>query len=307
MTRLLGRTLSLAGLVAFLSPAQSLIPINTEAVKKAVVFLFATDPNGQPDTTKELATGFLIRIPTKSDPTKAYFVLATARHVVDPTWACVAVQDPTSIYARVNRKTYDPAHDISGVEFVRVPLVEDGHSLWKKHTNDAVDAALLPINAEQFLANDVGAISVSDFPTPEEIRTVGIGEDIISAGLVPGISGRKRNYPFFKFGKVSNIPDEPSFMPCGNQPKPVNHWYIAATLVPGNSGSPIFLLPPGNAIMSFGNRRPFLLGLQSISVIAGEIAGMTPAQFIFEIIESLKLPDADLDRGPAKKPAQQAK
>ena len=52
--------------------------------------------------------------------------------------------------------------------------------------------------------------------------------------------------------------------------------------------------------MRFGNSRPYLLGLQSMSVVAGEIAGMVPVQNIFEIIESLKLPDANLKRGPVE-------
>lgn len=302
MMRLLASTLAFVGLSAWWSSAQSLIPINTEAIKRAVVFLYAADPTGQPDTTKELATGFLIQIPTQNDPNKSYFALVTARHVVDPIWACTSSQNPATIYARLNRKTYDPVHDASGVEFVKVPLVASNKIIWSKHRSDSVDAVLIPIDSAKFFANDVAAIRVADFPTPEELRAVGIGEDIVSAGLVPGLSGKKRNYPFFKFGKVSNIPDELGIMPCGNQVKPVNYWYIAATMIGGNSGSPIFLLPPGNAVMSFGNRRPFLLGLQSMSVVAGEIAGMTPASLIFEIIESLKLPDANLDRSPIKNP-----
>jgi hypothetical protein len=294
------RALALAGIMGQVVPAQSLIPINTEAVKRAVVFLYAADAAGQPDTARELATGFLLEIQTRSDPTKSYFALVTARHVVDPVWACAAPQNPASMYASVNRKTYDPAKDASGVEFIEVPLIVKGKAVWTKHASDAVDAVLVPINYDKFSPNDVATVRMSDFPTPDELRLVGIGDEIVSAGLVPGLSGKKRNYPFFKFGKVSSIPEELGVMQCGMQTKPANHWYIAATLVSGNSGSPIFHLPPGNAVLSFGNGRPFLLGLQSSAVVAGEIAGMTPASLIFEIVESLKLPDANLDRGPTK-------
>ena len=300
MITCIAKTLALAGLLAGFARAQSLIPINTEAIKRAVVFLYAADAAGQPDTTKELATGFLLGIPTRSDPKKSYFALVTARYVVDPMWACVAPQNPASIYARVNRKTYDSAHDASGVEFVQVPLIVNGQIVWTKHASDAVDAVLVPINFDKFSTNDVATVGVSDFPTPDELRLVAIGDEIVSAGLVPGLSGKKRNYPFFKFGKVSSIPDELGVMPCRMQTKPLNHWYIAATLIGGNSGSPIFRLPPGNAVIRFGDSRPFLLGVQSTAVVAGEIAGMTPSSLVFEIIESLKLPDANLDRGPVK-------
>ena len=219
---------------------------------------------------------------------------------VDPVWACTAAQNPTVIYARVNRKPSATPQN-SDIEFIRLPLVESSNKpVWAKNASDAVDAAVVPIDGTTFLANDVAAIKVAEFGTPEEIKTVGIGSDIVSAGLVPGLSGRKKNNPFFKFGKISNIPDEDGVLPCGATGKPGVYWYIAATLIGGNSGSPIFFLPPGNAVMRFGNSRPYLLGLQSMSVVAGEIAGMVPVQNIFEIIESLKLPDANLKRGPVE-------
>jgi hypothetical protein len=40
-----------------------------------------------------------------------------------------------------------------------------------------------------------------------------------------------------------------------------------------------------------------LLGLQSISFSGSDVAGMTSARFIFEIIESMSIGDADLHRG----------
>jgi len=293
-------------LLAAVSGLASLIPINTDVVKKAVVFLYATTSAGQPDTSKELATGFLIEIPKKNDPSQSYVALVTARHVVDPMWACVGTEIPKLIYARVNRKQYDASRDASGVEFLPIPLVVDGKAVWTKHSTDTVDAVLVPVAASKFLENDIAVIKVREFGTSTEIKGVGIGDEIISAGLVPGLSGKKRNYPFFKFGRVSNIPDEQGFIPCHGDTKPLEYWYIAATLIGGNSGSPIFFLPPGNAVISFARSttptRTFLLGLQSMSLQAGEIAGMTPVERIFEIIESLKLPDADLFRGPLPNP-----
>jgi len=117
--------------------------------------------------------------------------------------------------------------------------------------------------------------------------------------LVPTFLGEKRNYPFFKFGKVSSIPDEDTLMPCASgAPRPHTVWYLAATLIGGNSGSPIFILPPGNLLISMSNTRPFFVGLQ---IIAGEIAGMTPSQYIFEILDSLHLQDANMSRGLAPK------
>jgi hypothetical protein len=120
------------------------------------------------------------------------------------------------------------------------------------------------------------------------------------AGLIPNLSGEGRDYPFFKFGRVSSIPEEDTLMPCGNGTmRPHTVRYLAATLIGGNSGSPIFILPPGHHLISVGNTRPFLAGLQLVSLIAGEIAGMTPSQYIFEILASLHLPEANMFRGSA--------
>ena len=52
-------------------------------------------------------------------------MLVTARHLVDPVWACKAPQNPTALYARVNKKVFDPTKDASGVEFIRLSLVAD--------------------------------------------------------------------------------------------------------------------------------------------------------------------------------------
>jgi hypothetical protein len=281
----------------------SLIPVNTEAVKRAVVFLFSAGPTGKPDTRKELATGFLVGVPiANTQPPRSYVLLVTARHVVDPIWACQANENPKMIYARVNRKNYDPNHDASGVEFIPIQLAVDKKAGWAKHAMDSVDAAVLPMDVAKFTANDVATINLADFGTAAEIKGVGVGDDIFTAGFAPGLSGKKRNYPFFKFGKVSNIPDEEGVMACRGGVKPLTYWYVAATLIGGNSGSPIFFLPPENAALSSGgsDNRPFLLGLHSMSVQDGEIVGMTPVQFIFEIIEALQLPDADLTRGVPK-------
>ena len=180
-------SLLLCGLIASIGSAQSLIPINTEVVKRAVVFLYGADATGKADASKELATGFLVEIPLKSDATKSYMALVTARHVVDPVWACTAAQNPTVIYARVNRKPSATPQN-SDIEFIRLPLVESSNKpVWAKNASDAVDAAVVPIDGTTFLANDVAAIKVAEFGTPEEIKTVGIGSDIVSAGLVPGL------------------------------------------------------------------------------------------------------------------------
>jgi hypothetical protein len=70
---------------------------------------------------------------------------------------------------------------------------------------------------------------------------LGIGSQIATTGLVPGLEGLKRNYPVFKFGKIASIPDELVFFQCkpASQPQGLRVWWIAANLGLGTSGSPI--------------------------------------------------------------------
>jgi hypothetical protein len=122
----------------------------------------------------------------------------------------------------------------------------------------------------------------------------------MSAGLMPGLTGTKRNLPMFKFGQISNIPQEDIETGCAPM-RPtflVKVWVIAANLVPGNSGSPIFHVPPGASGVSLGSTRPMLLGIQSLSFLGADVAGMTPISYVYDILIGLKLNDADLNRGP---------
>jgi hypothetical protein len=46
-----------------------------------------------------------------------------------------------------------------------------------------------------------------------------------------------------------------------------------------------------------GGTRAMLLGAQSMSFGGADITGMTPINFVYEILQSLVLPDAALHRG----------
>jgi hypothetical protein len=115
------------------------------------------------------------------------------------------------------------------------------------------------------------------------------------------LQNTKRNYPVFKFGRISNIPQEDVQTTCdGRSTRDISAWLIAANLVPGNSGSPIFYYPPfgENAdITSPGVQRIILLGVQSSSAVPSDIAFMTPATYLYDIVRSMNIDDANLFRG----------
>jgi len=276
------------------------ININVDAVQKSVVFLYAAGPGGAVDAEKPIGTGFWVEVPLKSDPKRVYRFLVTARHMVDPAWANCEQPTPNVIYARMNKKDYKSEANQSGVDFVRLDLTQNNTPVWEHAQDKHVDAAVLPTSKVDLSAFDVQSIPISLFPTTQELASQSIGDPIMSAGLMPGLTGTRRNLPIFKFGQISNIPQEDTETRCGPMRPPfeVKVWLVAANLVPGNSGSPIFHVPLGGSGVILGGTRPLLLGIQSISFLGTDVAGMTPISYVYDIFVGLKLNDADLSRGP---------
>src|ERR1035441_6122781 len=218
-------------------------PFDTDFIAKTVVFLYNAGQDGKADVTAPIGTGFLVRVPHLNDQ-GVTLLLVTARHIVDPEWLhCPVGHNPTLIYARVNTVSVDRSEK---VRYIRVPLLNDDESTWFKHTNDDVDAAVVvfPASEEDLKESDFRALPVWRLPTDEELSSLSIGDDIVSAGMLVQLHDTQRNYPVFKFGTISNILKEDVRTTCGRAPREISAWLIAANLVPGNSGSPIIYYPP---------------------------------------------------------------
>ncbi len=269
-------------------------------VKKSVVFLYRSDSSGQHPTIP-LGTAFIVQVPLKSDPSKAYNLLVTARHVIDPQWACEPEPNPSRVFARLNLARFDSAHDDTGTGIFPLTLVRQGsdQNVFTS-LDESVDAAVILVRQRDWLKDyDYSSIFLSDFANTDELNSLTEGYDIVSAGLLPAFVGDHRNYPIFKFGHIAAIPNERIIYQCPDgRTKRLWFWFVAINLVGGNSGSPVVLSPPlypGSSIT-----RASLIGLQSLSFGGVDVAGMTPAKYIFEIIAGIGLPDANLYRGSVK-------
>jgi hypothetical protein len=270
-------------------------------VKRSVVFIYAANRNGEVDKAKQLATGFLVSVP-KTGSQSFYMFLVTARHVVDPAWAGCSEINPSRVFIRVNKVGFDPAANESGVLYLPVDLIQNGKPTWFRSKDNHVDAAVVDVPEELGSGKfDVRFILFRNFGRRDEISKVGIGSDVASAGLVPGLQGFRRNYPIFKFGKIGAIPDEMATFKCAKDSMtvPIRVWWLSVNLVAGNSGSPIFftpLFPPG-ADVTLGEPRTMIIGLQSISVEGSDIAGMTPSEYIVDIFHDIAPFNGDLNLG----------
>jgi hypothetical protein len=283
------------------------LTINAEAIKKAVVFIYPSDAHGAADAARPLGTGFFVSVPAKSGADE-YVFLVTARHVLDPSWAgCASGLPAQKVFLRLNLKTFNPIGDERGVDFVPIDFVVGNKSRLFESSDSQIDAAMLLLGSHDVPQDkyEFSSISIVDFATEAELGLLGTGDAIVSAGLVPGAQGERRNYPVFKFGAISNVLDEPFLTQCDTPTKvPEKVWLLSVNLFPGTSGSPIFYEQPGRGGIIFGAAvdRPCLIGVQSSSLTAVDVSAMTPIEPVFKIIEDLKLPNADLFRGPKPPP-----
>ena len=272
----------------------SSMPFNVGIVKKSIVFLYY--PRGK---EFEVGTGFLVGIPAKDDPTSSFIAIVTARHIVDPKWEGCSWANPQEIYARVNVKNFKVGQKEDGTDDVPLSLVNAGKNVWYASSNDRVDVAVIPVGSthvEQLLHNDVRFIPVADFATKTETENykVGIGDQIVTAGLVPALLDAQRNYPAFKFGRISNIPEEPISMKCTQADKalPRDVWLLAGNFVGGNSGSPVYLLPPVPSAL----HRVMLIGIIAGAIPDVDLGQMVPSEYVFDVIQA-HYPTANLYRG----------
>lgn len=302
--------LLLAALLLPIQKASAGITINADAIKESVVFIYPANDSGSVDAAKPLGTGFFVSVPNKSRVGE-YLFLFTARHVLDPSWAkCPNSKALSKIYLRLNLKTFNSSSNETGIDFVPVALSgSDPHTKVFEPSDPQIDGVVVALNPNDFVNGKYAfsSVSIADFATEAEISLLGTGDSIVSAGLVPGAQGQRRNYPVFKFGAISNLMDEPFDTACvqGGPQVPEKVWLLSVNLFPGASGSAIFYAPPGSGGIRFGAAvsRPCLIGIQSSSVNGADVSAMTPIEPIFKIIEGLQLPDADLFRGIKPVPA----
>lgn len=276
------------------------VQANVDVMRKSVVFLYGADSHGHPDPAVMIATGFIVQVPAKHDPKLVYMLLITAQHVVDPMWACQNTQNPKRLFLRLNKARFDPSVEQEGTSYLPLDITMSGKDRTVFTSADtSVDAAVIALNGAVVNVTDFdfNPLFLSDFPTPNELASVSAGDNIFSAALLPPFISVHRNYPILKFGHISAIPQERVQLSCTTRPEPslLREWFVAASLVPGNSGSPVIYSPPLSS-----SKRALILGLVSMP-FAEDIAGMTPAEHIFEIIGLMNNPDYDLYRGPIDK------
>ncbi len=172
-------------------------------IKESTIFLGYMN-NSEPVFS---GTGFLIQVDD-------VFYLATAKHVVEKNYE--------KMYIFLNSNNF-------GINYKAITeILRQGWS-WKKHGDNKVDIALLPFplapsDKSKFIPNDLFIRKISDI---QELV------DLFFLSYQPGINELKTDAainPIIRKGVVSRINYDKTF-------------FMDGFAFPGNSGSPVFLLP----------------------------------------------------------------
>jgi hypothetical protein len=280
-------------------PGRSFNP--AEVIQKAVVFLYQKPTPGS--IGKPDASGFILSVPQPDSPNGSHnfsLFLVTARHVVDEDWGGCGLVPASG--GKLYIRAYKPGSPSPG--FLPVEVSIRGRGTVFTLEDDAVDLAavlLLPSTVQNLPQYDLGDVPFRIVVTDAEMSSIHVSQEVVTAGLFPRFPGSTQNLPIYRKGVVSQIPKDPVRLPCvKNLPiaRDVYAWLVSAPLRRGFSGAPIFTtLQRGDQ-----NRAPVLLGIQSFAWEEDQLAGMTPATRLAELIRKAMGPNprADLYQGPGQ-------
>lgn len=184
-----------------------------EEIKKTIVFIGSFNERNEEVLW---GTGFLVQI-------EDIFHLVTARHVpFQLNEKGEIVKEKENIFIFVNGKQ----HQLLGKSLKKSK--EEGFN-WVCHDNKKVDIAIIPLHLDPE-NEDVKVVPESQFLAVEELVET---YDTFYLSYQPGISQFRSDasvLPIIRKGIISRINKDKSF-------------YIDGTVFPGNSGSPVFLMP----------------------------------------------------------------
>ncbi len=176
-----------------------------------------------------IGTGFLFGQfkRQRSAQEKDYKVyLVTNKHVLN---------NQASLMLRFNPQSEQPATDY--------PLLlqsKEGRNLWTGHPTDAVDVAVVPINAKRLQQEGMKFSffqSDGNIFTKQKLKDLGTteGDSIFILGFPMGLMATDRQYVLLRSGAISRIRD----LYEGRS----SDYVIDAFVFPGNSGGPVILKP----------------------------------------------------------------
>ena len=204
------------------------------------------------DCSTSVGTGFFFAFHWDQKTNKSNPVIITNKHVIENT-------DSGKLVFTIADKNGNP---LDGKQYIA--NITPFASQWKYHPNPNIDLCALPITGIVLDAQSKGvklAYKMMDFsmlPTASDIEKMTAMEDVVIVGYPDGIWDEVNNRPVFRKGITAT---HYAFNYNGNK-----EFLIDASIFPGSSGSPVFILNEGIIQDKFGKielakSRALLLGV----------------------------------------------
>ncbi len=221
-------------------------------------------------------TAFTLGRPWPTDATKSDRVLVTAAHVLDDI-----AGDTASLILRHRSSDHR-------VQPYTIKIRDNGEPKYKVHPK--ADVAVMYLSIPKWAAYPNGLLPYTLLLTEAEVQEIELipGEELLTLGFPRGATSFPGAYPFLRTGRLASYPLTPISL--------VSLWMYDFTVIPGNSGGPVFLTAFGRRIgrkikMSETNK---IIGLVSNSASKDGVdlvlAGIVPSPLIRETIEILPPP-----------------
>jgi hypothetical protein len=257
-----------------------------DSILRCVAFIGV--PKGATKTQLEYrATGFFLEMRSEFDSDTRFRYFVTAAHVA--------------------KNIYDGKFSIrlnSGFAFSAFEV--DGEELgeWWFHPDKSVDVAVIPWFPDEPVAHEpIPAAMILPDNAIKQGGWLGVGDEVMIAGLFTRFRGKLRNWPIVRIGNIAMLPDEKHKTELGE----AYIYLVEARSMGGLSGSPVFARETayidrpaygGETKVIAGGGVIFLLGLihghqdnksRPNETINMGIAEVTPAERILEVLQRPEL------------------
>jgi hypothetical protein len=213
----------------------------TEILKTIVFISVEANEPGEPGKLVRLrGTGFLVVVPdSRLGDSSGFGYLVTNRHVAeaveqDESGNCKPLQI-RAMYVTLNLK-----EPVNGNRSERMPIPLSREVHWYFPKDEASDLAVLPFGISN--KYDVKKVLPEQFLTEERLGQLHVvaGDRVLTGGFYSGYVGLHAIQPILREGVLAMLPDGPmNTTMCKS-----GGLYLADVhVIPGNSGSPIFIIP----------------------------------------------------------------
>jgi hypothetical protein len=234
-------------------------------------------PSATEATKQSTGTCFLVGMPMPTNPGRSWFVLVTAKHVLEG----ISGQTATMV---VRQRTADAPAGYTRMTY-SIQIRKGTAPLWTAHPS--VDLAAMYITLPIQAAATVQIATIKLLATDDIYKQLEVhpGDELSTLGFPHGVEG-PLGFPILRKGTIASYPLGPA--------SAIKSILLDIEVIPGNSGGPVYYGQIGRYFAGRWQpaaRLQFIAGVLTAQVMVGQtsirLASVIPAQFIQETIALL--------------------